>query len=76
MLFKIISKYASSLQVLNLSLNNFTSASTEKLLTRITECGVLSTLKILKLYHSATFKSRSLESVKKIADILATAPVL
>ena len=74
MLTEVISKQTSSLEVLNLSENRFSSASTEKLLTRIGECGVLSTLKILDLYYGVDFES--MESVKKFADILATAPVL
>ena len=48
--------------------------SFEKLVTRIAECGVCSTLKELNLEASANFNSDV--SVSKFADILAIAPVL
>ena len=44
MLTEVISKMTSSLQVLRLSVNKFSSVSFEKLVTKIAECGVLSTL--------------------------------
>ena len=49
--------------------------SFEKLVTRIAECGVCSTLKELDFgSHTADFDSD--ESVRKFAEILAIAPVL
>ena len=73
MLTEVISKQTSSLQVLNPSRNLFKSVSAEKLLTIIAECGVCSTLKEI-LLSQANFDS--IESVRKLADIVATAPVL
>ena len=74
MLADIISNQKSSLQTLNLNENCFSSVQTEKLLTRIVECGVWRNLKELGLALSANFDSD--ESVRKFADILAIAPVL
>ena len=74
MLTEVISKMTSSLQELNLGKNNFSSVSFERLVTKIAECGVCSTLQKLKLNVSANFDSD--ESVKKFAEILAIAPVL
>ena len=74
MLADIISNQKSSLQTLNLNENCFSSVQTEKLLTRIEECGVWRNLKELGLALSANFDSD--ESVRKFADILAIAPVL
>ena len=73
MLTEVISNQTSCLQILDLRNNSFSSVSTEKLLTTIAECGVCSTLKKLNLKFSANFESD--ESVRKLADILATAPV-
>ena len=44
MLTEVISKMTSSLQILTLEENHFSSVSFEKLVTKITECGVCSTL--------------------------------
>ena len=74
MLTEVISKQTSSLQNLHLAYNFFSSASTEKLLTKIADCGLSSTLKELNIIHSANFDSD--KSVRKFAYILATAPVL
>ena len=74
MLTEVISNMKSSLQILQLSQNTFSSVSFEKLVIKIAECGVCSTLQELKLYDSANFDSD--ESVRKFADILAIAPVL
>ena len=73
MLGEVISNQTSCLQILQLGCNNFSSVNTEKLLTKIAECGVCSTLKKLNL-DSANFDSD--ESVRKLADILAIAPNL
>ena len=74
MLAEVISNMTSSLQRLTLDYNEFSSVSFEKLVTKIAECGVCSTLKVLDLHRSANFDSD--ESIKKFADILAIAPVL
>ena len=74
MMAEVISKQTSCLQILNLGGNNLSSVGTEKLLTRIAECGVCSTLKELNLVESANFDSD--ESVRKLADSLAMAPHL
>ena len=74
MLTQVISNQTSSLQNLYLYSNYFSSVSTEKLLTRISKCGVCNTLKELNLDSSANFYLD--ETVRKLADILATAPVL
>ena len=74
MLTEIISNQTSFLQTLYLDGNYFSSVSTEKLLTRIAECGVCSTLQELLLRSVVNFGSD--ESYKKLADILAIAPVL
>ena len=74
MLTQVISNQTSSLQNLDLYNNSFSSVSTEKLLTRIAECGVCSTLQELNLNGSANFYSD--KTVRKFADILATAPDL
>ena len=74
MLTQVISNQTSSLQNLDLYNNSFSSVSTEKLLTRIAECSVCSTLQELNLNGSANFDSD--KTVRKFADILATAPDL
>ena len=74
MLAEVMSNQTPCLHILELSGNYFSSATTEKLLTRIVECGVLSCLKELGLYASANFDSD--ESVRKVADILALSPNL
>ena len=74
MLTEVIGNQTSCLQILNLNGNAFSSVSTEKLMTKIAECGICSTLKELYLNFSINFGSD--ESVKKFADIIATAPVL
>ena len=74
MLTEVISNQTSSLKTLNLNSNDYSSVSTEKILTRIAECGVCSTLKVLNLQKSTNLDSD--ESVRKLADILAIAPVL
>ena len=48
--------------------------SFEKLVTKIEECGICSTLKELNLHGSANFDSD--QTLRKFADILAIAPVL
>ena len=57
MLMEVISNQTSQLQILNLNSNWFSATSTEKLLTRIKECGVCSTLKELNL-EGANFTSQ------------------
>ena len=74
MLTQLISNQTSSLQILNLNSNYFSEVNTEKLLSRIAECGVCSTLKELNLWESANLDSD--ESLRKLAKIFATAPVL
>ena len=74
MLAEIISNQASCLHTLNLNENCFSSLQTEKLLTRIAECGVCRNLEELGLESSTNFDLD--ESVRKFADILAIAPVL
>ena len=74
MLTELISKQTSCLQVLNLGNNGFRDAIFEKLLTGIAECGVCSTLKELDLSKASLLSSKKVR--EKIADILATAPVL
>ena len=75
MLTEIISNQTSCLQILDISGNFFSSVQTEKLLSKIAECGVCSNLKELGLaLFSANFDSD--ESVRKFADILAVAPIL
>ena len=74
MLTEVISKMKSSLQVLDLEYNGFSSVSFEKLVTKISESGVCSTLNKLLLNRSTNFDSD--QSVRKFADILAIAPVL
>ena len=74
MLAQVISNQQPLLHTLYLDANWFSSANTEKLLTRILECGVLSTLKELDLYESADFSSD--ESVRKLGYILSIAPNL
>ena len=73
MLTQVIINQTSSLQILNLGQNQFSSVDSEKLLTRMIECGVCSTLKVLNLYESIEFNK---QSISKFADIIATAPVL
>ena len=74
MLSEVISNLTSSLQILNLRWNHFSSVSFEKLLTKIAECSVCSSLKDIRLSASTNFDSD--ESVRKLADILAIAPAL
>ena len=74
MLAEVMSNQTPCLHNLNLRGNSFSSAITEKLLTRIVECGLLSTLKELDLAWSINFDSD--ESVRKLAYILAIAPNL
>ena len=74
MLTEVISNQKSSLKILNLKENYFSKVNTEKLLTIIADSGVCSTLKEIYLSSSTNFDSD--ESVRKLADILATAPVL
>ena len=74
MLTDFISNQSSYLNILNLDWNYFSIASTEKLLTRIAECGVCTCLKEFNLIGSANFDSD--ESVRKLADILAITPIL
>ena len=57
MLTEVISNQTSSLQILNLGQNMFSSLNTEKITTRIAECGICSTLKELYLNKSANFDS-------------------
>ena len=52
----------------------FSGASFEKIITKIAECGVCSTLEELDLRTSANFSEE--KSVKSFADILAIAPFL
>ena len=70
----MISNQISCLKILSLNNNVFSSVNTEKLLTNILECGVLSTLEELYLKFSANFDSD--ESMRKFAEILAISPVL
>ena len=74
MLTEIISNQTSCLKYLNLETSKFSSVQTEKLLIRIEECGVCSTLQNLNLEYSTNFDSDN--SVRKLAGILAIAPVL
>ena len=74
MLTEVISNMTSSLQKLNLSWNGFSSVNFEKLVTKIAECSVCSTLQELILDWSTNFDSD--KSVRKFAEILAIAPVL
>ena len=74
MLSEVISKQTSSLQQLRLNENHFSSASFEKLVTKIAESGVCITLQVIELYKSTNFDSD--ESVRKFADFLAISLVL
>ena len=57
MLNEIISKQVSSLQVLDLKRNSFSKVHFAKVMTRIVECGVCSTLKELILWSSTNFEA-------------------
>ena len=63
----------SGLEVLNLNSNYFASASTQKVLTRITDCGLTNSLKELKISCS-NFDSD--QAIEKLSDVLATSPKL
>ena len=78
-LLEIIRKQTSSLEAFNFKDNGLSKDSTEKLLTTIADCGVLSTLEALDLSNTVSFDEFTIVSevsVRKIADILAIAPVL
>ena len=57
MLMEVISNQTSQLQILNLYCNGLSMVSTNKLLTKIAECGVCSTLEELNL-EGANFVSQ------------------
>ena len=63
----------SGLEVLNLNSNYFASASTQKVLTRITDCGLTNNLKELSI-SCANFDSNQV--VEKLADVLVISPKL
>ena len=66
MLVEVISKQSSCLQTLNLFLNEFSGVSTEKIVSKIADCGVCGTLEELNFeLHAACFDSD--ESVRKLA---------
>ena len=79
MVTEIISNQTPCLHVLQLGVNAFSSANTEKLLTKIAECGVLSCLNELYLGGNRNCPGSDFssdESVRKLAYILAIAPNL
>lgn len=63
----------SGLEVLNLNSNYFASTSTQKVLTRITDCGLTNNLKELSI-STANFDSDQV--VEKLADVLVISPKL
>ena len=66
LLVEVISKQSSCLQVLNLFLNEFSGVGTEKIFSKIADCGVCATLKELNFeLYAACFDSD--ESVRKLA---------
>ena len=74
MLTEVISNQSPNLKILYLDKSQFSSSSTEKLLTKIAECDLCSSLEEIYLNETANFDSDI--SVEKFADILAIAPEL